>query len=107
MAAARLERRFASVARSEARCRAPAKVGRAIAMRSPMINTTTISSIRVNPASLLLCDLIVPISPHSRCEQGAGPFRAAPHSPLSFLVLTAYQVPSLAVLPSAVLTLHV
>src|SRR5438128_2282408 len=65
MAAARLVRRLASVARSEARCLAPAKVGRAMAMRSPMIKTTTISSMRVKPASLLREDLIRSFVPPS------------------------------------------
>src|SRR5881227_3974944 len=44
-------RRRHSAALTWARVRAPRNVGRAMATRMPMISTTTINSIRVNPSS--------------------------------------------------------
>src|SRR5437870_8475874 len=92
MAAARLVRRFAWVARSEARCLAPANVGRAIAMRSPMISTTTISSMRVKPASLLREVLIRSVFPSLLwVRTGGGSLSGRP--PLALFVVRVLSLP--------------
>src|SRR5207249_6018292 len=96
IAAARLDRRLACVARSEARCLAPAKVGRAIARRSPMISTTTISSMSVKPASLLREVLIRSVFPFLPLGANRGRIPSGPPpTRLDRSVLPLYQVVSL------------